>query len=95
MPRLLTTDGRPLTWAALHAANDAWRARRRDGYGDTIEQPRPRACGQCRAGTHTRCSGRMMRDPAAVHGSRVQRDLIACPCTHAGTDSCAECDGSQ
>ena len=27
MPHLLTLGGRPLSWAALHAANEAWHAK--------------------------------------------------------------------
>lgn len=59
-PHLLNLDGTPLTWAELHARNEAyWATHERDGSSRI--PPRPRGLSsRCEYGSHMRCGGKRL-----------------------------------
>ncbi len=68
MPQLLHLDGRPQTWAELHARLEKY-------YALKEAKKLARSCGACLSGSHYRCTGYMRRE---LHGNTW--DLIACQC---------------
>ena len=67
MPRLLTLSGEPLSWAELHAMNEAWHRAR---------NPRVRVLtGACTEGRHFRCNRR-----AYPTAARASEKALPCEC---------------